>query len=249
MAQHKLSTIATAFDILEYLSDARQAPPSEISDELNVPLSTAHSYLSTLEGLGYLVNEAGVYSISASILAIGERSRRNIDLYTVGKSVVDNLAAAIEEQVTLSIIENEKPIVIYNINKNENMTLRMHPGMVLPYHATVSGKLVLAFTSVKTDDLVSLEGYTPHTITERDELEEQIVAARERKVTFAYQEFKPKLMAIGVPIFHERHLHGALSAVGPLKQMTRSSVQESVIRDLETASNTIEVNLQNQLPM
>ncbi|WP_436348343.1 IclR family transcriptional regulator [Natronorubrum sp. FCH18a] len=246
MAQSQLSTIETTFEILEYLSVVQSASPSEISDELDVPLSTVHSYLSTLKGLEYLVNENGIYSISAAMLGIGERTREKMDLYDAGESVVEDLASKVEEQATLTTIENDQPVVVYNVNKNENMTLKMHPGMMLPHHATVSGKLALAFTDVSIDDIGTLEEYTKKTITDREEVAKQVEKARSEEVSFAYEEFKPKLMAIAVPIFTENELSGTLSVVGPLKQMTQSSVQESVIKKLQTASNTIEVNLQNQ---
>lgn len=246
MTQSTLSTIATTFEILDYLSEASPAAPSEIGAELGVPTSTAHSYLSTLTELGYLTNEDGAYSISVSMLAIGERARRNIDLYAVGKSVVDDLAAEVQEQATLTLVEDEQPVVLYNINENENMTLKMHPGMVLPHHATVSGKLALAFTDVAPSDLESLEAYTSNTITDRDELAEDVSEVQSREVAFAYEEFKPKLLAIGVPIFYDDRLHGTLSLVGPLKQLQRTSVREAAVKELQTASNTIEVNLQNR---
>lgn len=246
MARSQLTTIATTFEILEYLSVVQSASPSDISNELDVPLSTVHSYLSTLEELGYLVNENGIYSISVTMLGIGERTRKEMELYVAGKSVVDNLASNVEEQATLTTIENDRPVVVYNVNKNENMTLKMHPGMVLPYHATVSGKLTLAFTDVSIDDVETLEEYTPQTITDRDELAEQVEEVRSEEVSFAYEEFKPKLLAIAVPIFEKGELSGTVSVVGPLKQMTQPSVQESVIKKLQTASNTIEVNLRNR---
>lgn len=246
MPRSQLSTIETTFEILEYLSVAQSATPSEISDELGVPLSTVHSYLSTLEDLEYLVNDDGIYSISAAMLGIGERMRKKMDLYVAGKSVVEDLASKVEEQATLTTIENDQPVVVYNVNKNENMTLKMHPGMVLPHHATVSGKLALAFSDVSIDDIETLEEYTEQTITDRDELKKQVEDVRSEGVAFAYEEFKPKLLAIAVPVFDADELSGTVSVVGPLKQMTQSSVQESVIKKLQTASNTIEVNLQNQ---
>jgi IclR family transcriptional regulator, acetate operon repressor len=246
MARSQLSTIATTFEILEYLSVVQSASPSELSDEFDVPLSSIHSYLSTLEELEYLVNDNGTYSISASMLEIGERTRKEMELFVAGKSVVEDLAKMVEEQATLTTIENDQPVVVYNINKNENMTLKMHPGMVLPYHATVSGKLALAFTDVSIDEIETFEEYTEKTITDRSELEKQVEEIRSEEVSFAHEEFKPKLMAIAVPIFYENALSGTLSVVGPLKQMTQLSEQESVIKKLQTASNTIEVNLQNQ---
>ncbi|MGQ4554952.1 IclR family transcriptional regulator domain-containing protein [Halobellus sp. GM3] len=249
MSHGQLSTIKIAFDILEHLGDENLSTPTEIAEALDMPLSTVHGYLSTLESIGYLQSQNGRYQVSATTLEIGVNARKNDALYNVSKPIIENLAEDLKEQATIITREGTDAIVYYTLHENNDIYLDTYPGLSLPPHATAAGKTTLAFLPPDRREAaiekITFEPLTRFTITDREEFEKELETVRNDKIADVHEEYKLGISALGAPVFSDDTLVGAVCVAAPEKRMSRQSFKREATRKVETASNTIEVNLRN----
>lgn len=112
-------------------------------------------------------------------------------------------------------------------------------GSRLPFHATASGKVVLAHLS-DSDLRVTLDNleytvFTPRTLSSRVAVEESLPAIRKQGYAIEDEEVEIGAYSIAVPIYNCGALIGTISVSGPKNKML--AIKDEVIRDLvETAS-------------
>src|SRR5207247_919196 len=103
-------------------------------------------------------------------------------------------------------------------------------GRRTPVHCTASGKAILAFgpDSVRERMLSRpLEQLTPHTITDRAELDARLAAAREAGAAHTHEELELGLDAIAAPVFGaDRQVVAALDVSRPSRRLRPGSRPE-----------------------
>ena len=98
-------------------------------------------------------------------------------------------------------------------------------GSRVPLHCTASGKLYLSqLASRERKKLITniqLDRHTPNTITDADDLMEELRTIRKSKVGIDNEEFFEGMVAVSVPIHDSRGRICAVVAVhGPLPRLT-----------------------------
>ena len=73
----RIKTAQRVFDVLELAREAEEdgVTLSEVTSELDTAKSTAHRYLATLEGLGYLVRDGEQFYLGSTFLQYGTAAR------------------------------------------------------------------------------------------------------------------------------------------------------------------------------
>ena len=95
-----VQAVRTTFQILHALHDMEgSAGVSELSRELDLPVSTVHSHLTTLHECEYVVKRDTKYDIGYRFLETGGRRRSRSRLYQFAKPKVDQLAAELGDKV------------------------------------------------------------------------------------------------------------------------------------------------------
>lgn len=249
MTQGPLATVATSFEILDFLGNAPESTPSEIAEELEKPVSTIHGHLETLQNLGYLKNENGRYRISVRLLGLGAKSWKRNPLYVVGKPVVKQVARELGEQVSLSLNEGGEPVVICTEARNEAINWTSYLGQSLPVHGTAVGKLFLAFESDEIRERLleqEIPQLTPHTIVDLDDVREELALIREERIAFSREEYRLGLMSASALVEYQQGPYGAITIAGPRRRFSQADFEDRIRDELLTAANMIEVNLRNR---
>jgi DNA-binding IclR family transcriptional regulator len=164
-----------------------------------------------------------------------------LDLRFVARPVCEQLASAVGETVTLDVLDADQIVPIEQATGSTSVVSVNWLGRRTPVHCTASGKVILAFAQAAARErLLSrpLERTTPHTIVDREQLEEQLAAALESGFARTYQELEMGLNAIAAPVFSA---HGdvvaAIDVSGPAHRLREGDRPELVELTREAAAD------------
>lgn len=249
-SQNRIKAAENAFNIVEALENLDGATMSELASHLNMPKSTAHVYLKTLEELGYVVKDDTTYRLSLRFLKHGGYTRHRLDLYQAAKTQIDELSNETGEVVDLGVEENGKRVLLYKSEGPEGITQKPVTGEYTHMHMTALGKALLASQpDERVDEIIDMHGLPPatqHTITDREELFAELETIREQEFSLEDQERREGIRAIGVPIRDdENRAIGAVSISGPISKLSDKRISEDLLEQMRNAVNIIEIRHKN----
>ena len=240
----------TLLAIIEQLKALDGAGVTKLARDLDLAKSAVHKHLQTMVEHGYVVNENGTYRIGLQFLNDGEYVRNSYDVYHAAKSQVDALAAETEEMVWLIVEENGRGMYLYGARGETEIAIESILGSWTTLHNNSGGKAILAHLPEehvnRILDRQGLPKETQNTITDREELFADLERVRERGYATNHGEDLEGIYAIGVPLFFEGELRGALSVAGAARRFRREGREADLVDRLLTAADDIEVNLAYQ---
>lgn len=240
-----IKSARTTFDVVETLAILGRASLSEIVEEMNMPRSTTHNYLKTLEDLGYVVRDRGYYRISTRFLAIGVTAQKEMQIFRLAKPKIDALAEETGEHTSLMIEEGGLGVLLYISKGDRALDLGVSVGWRMALPTNAPGKAILSRlpeNQVGTIlDTHGLPAITAATITDRSELLERLETVRERGYATDFGERVEGVRAVAVPIVAKDRVRGAITISGPANRMSGSWFDEDLPNLLLQAANVIEV--------
>lgn len=239
------------FKLVDRLLELNQAGASQLAEEFDMPTSTVHDHLRTLDQLGYLTNTGGQYRLSTRFLEIGNRVKHDMEIYRTSqielKKLADETGAftslMIEEDGLGVIICMEKGDMAMNVNID-----RIFPGTRTRLHTTALGKAILAtLPSEHTLEIVDeykLSPKTDRTITTSEALLEELETVRERGYAIDDQERFEGMRGVGVSLQSPReNITGAIGLYGPANYMIDDRFRDEIPQLVLKAANVIQVSL------
>jgi DNA-binding IclR family transcriptional regulator len=218
--------------ILELLSTRhRRCSLSEISQELNIPLSSLHGLLRTMQRRMWLeVDETNTrFGIGVQALLVGSSYPRGDDLVARADPVLDWLSENTGETVHYGRLEG--PYVVYLAKRESQYQLRIHTavGKRIPAHAASLGKAILATCDENyVRGLFSwpLEELTKHTLTSRREFFADLELTRERGFAVELEESDVGLGCVAVTTPGHPPLYDAVSITAPTVRLGPERLEE-----------------------
>lgn len=246
---NRVKTTESALSILEALKGLDGATLSELAAEVDVAKSTVHRHLATLEEHEYIVKEDNHYYIGLRFLTFGEYARNRKDAYRTVEPKIVELAEATGERAQFLVEEHCKAVYMYcELGRNAVQTPTSAIGERLPMHSTSAGKAILSqLPERRVEEIIRNEGlpkFTEYTITDEDELFEELEVSRDRGYSINFQENIMGVNAIGVPLTEpDEEPLGALSVAGPTHRMNRDYLHGEVSDLLLGIANELELNI------
>ncbi|WP_191906266.1 MULTISPECIES: IclR family transcriptional regulator [unclassified Haloarcula] len=242
----------TAFDIVELLQEQDGAKLHEIATELDLADSTVYHHLNTLIGRRYVVREGDVYYPGLEFLQVGGRARERRRAYRLSESFVQSLAEETGEQVQFIVEENGYGYHVYTTTGEHATSIDTRPGKRIYLHANATGKAIMAFYErervEEIIDSVGLPALTEHTITDREELFEELETVRERGYAYNWEEHVEGYCGVGVPVRLEREVLGALALGGPVERVRNEQSRERLTQRVRETVNEMELELKFDTP-
>jgi len=241
-----VKTAQTTFRIVEALKSHDGATVTELANHLDIPKSSAHNYLRTLEHEGYVVQHGQQYEVGLQFLDLGGYARSKERLYTVATPEMERLAAATGEYANLLVEEHGLGVFLARERGENAVSLDSYTGQSVRLHTTALGKTVLAYLPRDRVDAIierhGLPAKTERTITDRTELFEALTEIRQRECAYDREERIKGLNCVAVPILSDGDITGALSVSGPVSRMDQERIDEEILPELRRAANIIELN-------
>ncbi|WP_331233336.1 IclR family transcriptional regulator [Natronorarus salvus] len=247
-ARNPVKSARTTFAVLDGLKELDGAGVTELANYLEIPKSTVHSYLSTLEEEECLIKEEGVYHIGVRFLEYGAHARQRTDVYEIAKPEVDRLAEETGNLSNLLIEEHGRGVYLHRGEDTRAIQVNTRVGTRVYLHSTALGKSILANLPERRVETIldrhGLPEVTPNTITDRAELAAELEEIRERGYAIDDEEQVEGLRCISAPIVSASgRVLGSISVSGPTHRFKGTYFTETIPDSVMEAANVIELNL------
>lgn len=245
-----IQAVDRAFEIIESLTELDGAGVSELARHVDLPKSTVHNHLNTLERTEYVVHDNGKYRTGLKYLQISERVRNQHDVYRIARPEVDKLVEKSGEISAVMTEEHGRGVFIYRSSGSEAARIDTIVGDRVPLHCTALGKAILAFLpDDRRRQIINRHGLTAvnqNTITNRDVLSEELESIREEKIAYDDEERLEGLRSVAAPILDgSNSIIGSISIAGPTHRMRGERFQTELPEIVLGTANVIELNLQH----
>jgi len=243
-----LKTIQRAAEIMELLSKKECSGVADLSERMDMPKSTVHDYLKTLQTLGFVVNEDGTYRLGFRLLELGGEVKYRNRLYHVARPELERLAETTGEAVSVNVEECGRFVILHTEQGDESLQLGIYPGLAIPLHTHAAGKVMLAgFSQEKVDRIVDEHGLTQQTadtITDYDELMTELEQAREQGYAVDSNEQIVGMGVVAAPVEVENHIIGSIGIVCPTDRLEDDEFRRELVREVQKSANIVSVNYQ-----
>ena len=247
-----LDTTERSLALLEAIKRREGATMTELAEELSLAVSTVFKHLATLESNGYLIKEGDTYHVGFRFLNLGEHARSRLPGNQAIDEAVHRLAEETTEEVDFIVEDHGRIITVsesyhkwvkYAEGGSNGYRARM--GTYYPIHSTASGKAILAtYSRERVDAIVDrwgLEAPTENTITDREQLYEELDRTKERGFALGDEEYTEGLRSVGMAVRDGGgNTVGSMSVSGPSYRLTGDVFRERIPASLRTVVEKLE---------
>jgi IclR family transcriptional regulator, acetate operon repressor len=224
----KRSSVQRIFDILELLAlESGSLRSSQIARTIGISKPTVHRLLKALEHLECVRADDSKYSLGPRLLYLGEKARTQLQLVNVSRPIINKLAGALGETVSLGTLHHDHVLIIETVKPMDASILFANLGPIADIHCSALGKALLAQLPRAQIDAILMrlvfEPRTKNTITELKQFRRELELVRRKGIAYDREETELGLFCIGVCIRDsQRQPIAALSASGPVMRMLGS---------------------------
>ncbi len=243
-----MQIIDRAFELLELLSKNKGGYMiSELSEKLDVPISSVHRLLSSFKKKNYIVQDPQTkrYRLGLKVLNLAVNLLNNCDIRKIVRPHMEALCSKHGEAVFLTIFENETAVCIDTVMNENSCKFYVKIGSEMPIHAAVAGQVILAdededridFVLKKTDYVP----YTAYTITDPEKLKQKLKEIKKMGYGICDEELEIGVQAFGVPI--RDHSGKAIASITMLRIKTGNEIEKEKLEDLKKTAFDISLAL------
>ena len=186
--------------------------------------TTTHRLLQALHSESMLDRNPGdgAYRLGPALMALGVQALSSNDLRLRVRPLLNRLARETGETATLEIPVDDTMLILDEVTGSHFVGAAGNVGTRWPMHATSTGKALIAFDESGMgrvgDELVAL---TARTITEHDELAEQLSEIRSRGFAETVDELEDGFSGVAAVVRGGLgQVLGALSICGPTQRFS-----------------------------
>jgi IclR family KDG regulon transcriptional repressor len=204
---------------------------TEISAQLNLPKSTIHRILATLEAWGFVQQDevSCRYQLGLRLFELGAIVGNSLGLRQAALPVLKQLSRETEETVLLVAYDSGEVVYLDALECPQPVKIDARPGKRLPAHCTASGKAFLsALPREEVERVLSrpLSGRTPKTITDAEELRCNLTLSRQRGYSISDEEYNTGIRAVAAPIVSEKgRVWGVVAVAGPAFRLSDDAIR------------------------
>lgn len=220
-----IQSVARALTLLETIAElGGETTLSRLAGRTGLNISTCHHLLATLAQRGFVTKGPGRrgYALGARILYLSHICLQ-VDLPKRAQAMLDRVNQATGETVHLAALHGDELVTV--LKREAHHAVRVDAGAVgtssaSAAHATATGKSILAWLPEhEIRRILAAHGmtkFTPNTITDFDELIENLRLVRRHGFALDREEFRPGVVCVGAAIRDQSGaVIGSISASTP----------------------------------
>jgi DNA-binding IclR family transcriptional regulator len=225
-----------------FSSEKAELGVTELSHQLNLHKSTVSRLLASLQHEGF-VEENPVtrkYRLGMALVTLGGLVVQRLDITQNALPYMRELADVTQETVNLAVRDWDEAVNIAEVPSPQPVRYTGWVGRRVPLHCTSTGKILLAYLpSAERDALITRElaKCTPNTMTESDELRQELARVRKRGYAVCREEYDVGLNGVAAPI--QDHTQGVVAVVnvaGPAFRLSPDRFATVAAHVLRTAA-------------
>lgn len=241
----RVKSVERAFEVVDVVRDGGTVRIDDVASALDVPTSTAHVHLKTLESVGYVVRDSEGYRLGFRFLRDGITARERTNVFDAARVVVDELADGTGEVANLGVEEDGQRVILYQAEGEEAVYDNAPIGEYTEMHWTALGKVMLAHLPDEyvesIVDAYGLPDSTANTITGRDQLYDELATIRDQSYAVEDEERRDGIRSVAVPVVVDGAVVGALSISGPKERIDDDRIETDLQPALSNAVNIVEL--------
>ena len=213
--------------LVEVLSAENPVTFSYLTNTSGLAKGTASRLISALERKGLLQrNKDGEIETGTTLNKFALRSSSTSRLAARLQPVLEIIGNQTGETASLAVAGPNAVENIAQVDATYLLSSRNWVGQKVPYHASAAGKILLAYGVVVIPS-GKLEKLTSATITNKSELELELVKIKRNGFAIIIDELEPGLVAVSVPVTNESgKVVAALSVSGPSARLNQTRINE-----------------------
>jgi DNA-binding IclR family transcriptional regulator len=226
---------------------------SDIARRTGLPKGTVHRMLQNLIEVGYLSGQGGraVYTLGPRLLRLLQLSIAPVSLVSMVTPVLQSVVDQFNEAAFITRLAGLEAELITALMPNNDGRVHIHPGQFFPIHASASAKAIFAFQPEGVLEqvlAVPLPQFTPHTLTDRHELDQHFARVRQQGYGVNDEELDLGVLSIACPIsVGEAGVLYSIGIVGLKQALMQRSSEADLVAALKTAAERIGYILQTGL--
>lgn len=173
---------------------------------LGMPKQTVHRIVRQLaeEGLLERTVSGDGYVAGRRLKRLGERTLSQCLQAAPVRAILQRLVDDLGETCNIGVLDGAEVIYIERVECDWPLRMQLQPGSRVPAYCTGIGKMLLASLDSRTRrrlvENLSLESFTERTITDADQLLDQLKQIRRQEYALNDQENTVGMMGLAVPI-------------------------------------------------
>lgn len=225
-----------ALTVLEHLTlSAQPLTLAQLAGVMGVPKSTLMRLLRSMEVHGYVLHmpaERGfVPGPRSTTLAL--QTLRSSNMRRECRAVLRNLVEKLGESCNLTVPDAGRVLYVERVETTEPLRMHLQPGTWVPMHCTASGKLFLASLPLLERQRIlanlQLNRYSPRTIVDRQELEDELKRTAKLGLGIDNEEFVRGMIAVAAPVFGpDQKPVAAIACHGPTARVSLDDLMARV---------------------
>lgn len=238
----------TLFAIVEQIGRADGVQLTEIANALEMSKSNVHSHLRSLEDAGFVVREGDEYHVGLKFFDYGIQARNRRDIFDAAQPKLEALSDRVGERTWCFVEENHQAVYLCGASAENPVKTPHRVGRHACLHHLAGGKAILAnLPDEYVEEIIADQGLpaiTEHTITDREELFEELERVRDDGIAYNMEEAMTGLRAIAAPVLSvDDGVYGSVSLSGPANRFSRERIDSELKDLLLGVANEIELNL------
>jgi DNA-binding IclR family transcriptional regulator len=230
-----VGSVQRAFSILELLNSSKRGwNISEMGRKLEIPKSTTHVLISTLEQLGYIKQHLPTrrFQLTTKMFGLG---RRALDVIPLPDAALPHLRWLVQETgftAHVGILEKNQVVFVQKVDGPGVIKFDTYIGKCSDLHCTGLGKSLVAFQAEDSIKALlssySYNRFTKKTITSRTDFLAELERVRTQGYSMDDEEEELGIRCVAAPIFSVGATSAAVSVTGTTSQMHMSSFEKTI---------------------
>src|ERR1700693_3118688 len=230
----QVQSLTRGLSILEALAETEGGLTlTDVAQRVQLPPSTAHRLLSTLQRMGYVyqAGDLGLWYVGLQAFTVGSTFLANRDFVAQSHAYMRRLMEQAGETANLAILDGTEAVFIAQVQCHEMMRTLVKLGSRVPLHASGVGKAIFAALPDEQIDailkVIGLPRITENTIVAPETMWAALRVIRQRGYSFDDEEHARSTRCVGAAVYDE-HAEplGAISLAGPSSRLSDERIRQ-----------------------
>jgi IclR family acetate operon transcriptional repressor len=191
-------------ELFNHLARTKEASTADLVQALGISRSATYRLVERLQEDQYIIQTpSGQWRLGPSIARLAMAAVQSVEVMDVAPELLRALAQQTRESVSLGVLNGQEIVFVYRELGPQSVRVSAELGARRPLHATSIGKAYLSGMGEQERSVLirqlELRPHTPHTITSKARLEDDIRLSLERGWTEEHQEFDLSSTCCGAP--------------------------------------------------
>lgn len=240
-----IQSIDRAARIMNLLQGARRLGISELAAALELPPSTVHGLVKSLQAHGLVAQEPGGnrYVLGPALLRLSSVYLDTLDVRARSLRRMHELSQRTGLASHLGVLLGTDVLVIHHDRRPDGSEQMPETGLTLPAHASALGKVLLAHDDDVRGQVLAgeLADLTDATVTDATTLRDQLSDVRRTGLATSIEEAVLGDAAAAVPVADQDGR--VIAALGVLAAADAFPLPDAILRELRDAARAISRDL------